>query len=260
MLDSLFIASSGLNAQQTKIDVISNNIANVNTAGYKKAKVDFADILHSQLDSSRNVNDTTITTNTVGAGVSASASEKIFTDGGLKKTNAELDLALSGNGFFEVELKDGTNAYTRTGTFKVDRDGFIVDKDGNFLSAMIQLPSDYERVYVSLDGVVSVKLPDEANPVDIGQIELVSFVNPGSLQSTGNNLYVTSESSGDPIYGKPGDMGMGVLSQGYIESSNVDYLEELTELVLAQRSYEMNSKMIQASDQIMGIINNLYRA
>jgi len=260
MIDSLFIASSGLNAQQTKIDVISNNIANVNTAGYKKGKVNFADILNSEVNTGNNINDMAITTNSIGAGVSATASEKIFTDGSLKKTNAELDLALSGNGFFEVELNNGTNAYTRAGTFKVDRDGFIVDKDGNYLSAMIQLPSDYERVYVSYEGVVSVKLPDEANPVDIGQIELVSFVNPGSLQSTGNNLYVTSESSGDPIYGKPGDMGMGVLSQGYIESSNVDYIEELTELVLAQRSYEMNSKMIQASDQIMGIINNLYRA
>ena len=260
MLDSLFIASSGLNAQQTKIDVISNNIANVNTAGYKKGKVDFADILHSEANTSRNVNEMAVTTNTIGAGVSATASEKVFTDGGLKQTNAELDVALSGNGFFEIELNDGANAYTRTGTFKIDRDGFIVDKDGHYLSAMIQLPSDYERVYISFDGVVSVKLPDEPNPVDIGQIELVSFVNPGSLQSTGNNLYVTSESSGDPIYGKPGSMGMGVLSQGYIESSNVDYIEELTELVLAQRSYEMNSKMIQASDQIMGIINNLYKA
>lgn len=260
MLDSLFIASSGLNAQQTKIDVISNNIANVNTAAYKKSKVNFADILYMQTNVTDVNNNESINKDIIGAGVSASAYEKVFTDGALKKTNAELDIAITGNGFFEIQMADGTNAYTRTGTFKVDQDGFLIDKDGNQLSSMIQVPADYENIIVSNTGVVSVKVPGEEKLLEVGQVELASFINPGSLQPTGNNLYVPTDMSGDPLNGKPGEIGVGLLSQGYIESSNVDYIEELTELVLTQRAYEMNSKMIQASDQILGIINNLYRS
>lgn len=260
MLDSLFIASSGLNAQQTKIDVISNNIANVNTAAYKKSQVNFADIMYTQTNISSSESEELVNQNVIGAGVSASTHEKVFTDGGLKKTNAELDVAITGNGFFEIQLQDGTNAYTRAGTFKLDEEGFIIDKDGNHLSSMIQVPSDYESIIISNTGIVSVKVPNEQKLVEVGQIELASFVNPGSLQPTGNNLYIPSELSSDPTYGKPGEIGVGQLSQGYIEASNVDYIEELTDLVLTQRAYEMNSKMIQASDQILGIINNLYRS
>ncbi len=260
MLDSLFIATSGLTAQQTKIDSISNNIANVNTAGYKKTKIHFSDIFYNEINVAQMQSSMNVSTNTIGAGVSAFVSDKVFTDGSLKKTNAELDVAISGNGFFEIMMGDGGSSYTRAGTFKVDKDGFLIDKDGNYLASMIQLPPDFENVFISENGVVSVKIPGENKPVEVGQIELVSFVNPGSLHSTGNNLYVTSPMSGDPIYGKPGEAGMGVLSQNYIETSNVEYNEELTDLVLAQRSYEMNSKMIQVSDQILGIINNLYRS
>ena len=260
MLDSLFIASSGLNAQQTKIDVISNNIANVNTAAYKKSKVNFADIMYNQTNVSQVDNQNVVNKNIIGAGVSASSYEKVFTDGGLKKTNAELDIAITGNGFFEIQMQDGTNAYTRAGVFKLDEQGFLIDKDGNQLSSMIQIPSDYENIVIANSGVVSVKIPNEQKLVEVGQIELASFVNPASLESVGNNMYKASGNTSDPVYGKPGETGVGMVSQGYIEASNVDYIEELTELVLTQRAYEMNSKMIQASDQILGIINNLYRS
>lgn len=259
MLDSLIIASTGLNAQQAKIDLISNNIANVNTTAYKKSKINFSDILYNQTNVSLSPNSETVKKDIIGAGVSASSSEKVFTDGSLKKTGAELDLAISGNGFFEIQKPDGTNAYTRTGTFKIDKDGFLIDKDGNFLSSMIQIPADYENIVISKTGVVSVKVPGEQSLLEVGQIELASFINPGSLEPTGNNLYIPSDLSGDPVNGRPGEIGIGSLSQGYLETSNVDYNEELTNLVLTQRAYEMNSKMIQASDQILGIINNLYR-
>ena len=260
MLDSLFIASSGLNAQQTKIDVISNNIANVNTAAYKKSKVNFADILYNQTNVTNINGERSTNTNIIGAGVAASTHEKVFTDGALKPTNAELDMAITGNGFFEIQLPDGTNGYTRTGSFKLDEEGFIIDKDGNYLSSMIQVPSDYEAIVVSNTGLVSIKVPGEQKLLEVGQIELASFINPSSLEPVGNNLYIPSNASGDPSIGKPGEIGVGQLSQGFIEASNVDYIEELTDLVLTQRAYEMNSKMIQASDQILGIINNLYRS
>lgn len=260
MLDSLYIASTGLNAQQTQIDVISNNIANVNTAAYKKSKINFSDIFYNEMSVNQSQNNQALRLDSTGAGVAASAKEKVFTDGSLKKTNSELDIAITGNGFYEIMLKDGTSAYTRTGTFKLDKDGFLVDKDGNYLSSMVQIPSDAENIIIASNGVVSVRLPNENTPIEVGQIDLALFVNPGSLQSNGNNMYLATEDSGDPVYSKPGESGIGVLSQGYVESSNVDYIEELTGLVLAQRAFEMNSKMIQASDQILGIINNLYRS
>lgn len=259
MLDSLFIAATGLNAQQTNIDVISNNIANVNTAGYKKSKVDFNDLLYKETMRHSSIQSYGEYTTVTGIGVSATNVQKVFDDGSLKETSKALDLAISGNGFFEVMMNDGTAAYTRTGIFSLNKDGYIVDKNGNYLSSMVQLPPDFEEIYVTSDGVVSVKLPLEENAVEVGRIELASFVNPNGLKPTGNNMYITTENSGDPIIAAPGEIGVGVLSQGYFEASNVEYVEELTDLMLAQRTYEMNSKMLQASDQLMSIINNLYQ-
>lgn len=259
MLDSLFIAATGLNAQQTKIDVISNNIANVNTSGYKKSRVEFNDLLYKETMHSTSVQTYGEYKTVTGIGVSATNVQKDFEDGSLKQTDRSLDLAISGNGFFELIMDDGTTAFTRTGIFSLNKDGYIVDINGNYLSSMIQLPPDTEEIYVSNNGSVSVKLPSELTPVEVGKIELASFVNQNGLKPSGNNMYVATEISGDPTIATPGEIGVGILSQGYYEASNVEYVEELTELVLAQRTYEMNSKMLQASDQLMSIINNLYQ-
>ncbi len=260
MLDSLYIATSGLNAQQLQIDTISNNIANVNTVGYKKSKMDFSDLLYKEMSAASITDTSSKAAQYIGTGVSASSNQKVFTDGNLIKTNGVLDVAINGKGFFEVTLPDNTSAYTRAGSFKLDNDGFITDKDGNKLSSMVQLPPDFEGVFISPTGDVSVKLPGDERLVNVGNIEMVSFISTDSLQAKGNSLYVATKDSGDAMTGIPGEIGLGTISQGFLESSNVEYVFELTDLVLAQRGYEMNSKMIQVSDQIMGIINNLYRS
>lgn len=260
MIDSLYIATTGLNAQQSKIDVISNNIANVSTVAYKKNTVNFQDILYKEVSLDDVASASGANAEYTGFGVSASSNEKVFTDGNLKVTNSPLDLAIIGKGFFEVSLTDGTSAFTRAGAFKLDNDGFITDKNGNRLATLVQIPADYESIYISPDGLVSVKLPNETSTLEVGRLEMSSFVNPNGLRPMGNNLYASTFESGDGIISYPGENGLGQLSQGYLESSNVEYVGELTDLVLTQRAYEMNSKMIQVSDQIMGIINNLYRS
>ena len=260
MIDSLYIATTGLNAQQSKIDAISNNIANVGTVAYKKNSVSFEDIMYREVASIDFPAVEASNTEYTGFGVTASNSEKVFTDGSLKLTNSSLDLAINGKGFFEVILPDGTSAYTRAGSFGLDGDGFITDKAGNRLANYLQIPSDYEAIYVSPDGVISIKVPNETNTIEVGRLEMSSFVNPNGLRPMGNNLYMATQESGDGIVSNPGENGLGSLSQGYLETSNVEYVDELTDLVLTQRAYEMNSKMIQVSDQIMGIINNLYRS
>lgn len=258
MIESLHIASTGMHAQQTQVDVIANNLANVNTTGFKKSKVSFEDLMYREIQ--RAGTPTAVRADqATGAGAAVADVTKVFSVGDAKKTDAPLDLAIRGDGFFEVMLPDGGYAYTRTGTFKIDNEGQLVNSDGYVLSPAVQVPVDAQDIVFGADGTVRVKLVDERELVEIGRLELARFVNPGGLGAMGDNLYLPTHESGDVIYARPGEDGAGTLAQGYLEASNVEMVEELTNLILAQRAYEINSKVVQAADELLSIVNNLRR-
>lgn len=257
MLDSLYIGATGMQAQQMNIDVVANNLANVNTAGFKRNRIDFEDLLYRAANAARTPNEATAIH--TGMGTSVAASAKIFTGGEIKKTEQPLDIAIRGQGFFEVVLPDGTFAYTRHGALRLNSDGVVVTQDGHRLTANLQMPSDAVSFTVEADGRVQALLPGEIRPVDIGQIELTSFVNPAGLKPVGDNLYVSNESSGEGLRSLPGQNGTGTLAQGFIEGSNVRLIDEMINLIVAQRAYEINSKVVQASDELLSISNGLFR-
>jgi flagellar basal-body rod protein FlgG len=259
MIESLHIAATGMHAQQVNIDVIANNLANVNTTGFKKSQVNFEDLMYRQAVSPAGLLGHPDLRNPVGLGAGVSYVGKVFVDGELETTEAPLDLAINGDGFFELILPDGTYAYSRAGSFQVDRDGMLVNPDGYLLSDMIQLPFDTEEVLIKGDGTVSVQLAGQEGLSDVGRIELAGFVNPGGLTPVGDNLFIPSHGSGDAFHGEPGQDGLGLLLQGTLESSNVKLTEELVNLLVAQRSYEINSKVIKVSDELLGIVNDLRR-
>ena len=260
MLESLSIGASGMQAQQTQIDVIANNLANSNTMGFKKSRVDFEDLMYREMQRTRGGQ---ITNNDlkhpVGVGVGIASTGKIFTTGEVKMTERALDLAIQGEGFFEVALADNSYAYTRNGALRIDADGYLTTADGYRLSGLIQVPNDAEDLSIRNDGSVLAQVADQDELVEIGNIDLVRFVNAGGLNPIGDNLYVSSEKSGDGFYGIPGEDGFGSVKQGFLEASNVNLVEEMTQLVMAQRAYEINSKVVQASDELLGIVNNLRR-
>lgn len=258
MIDSLYIGATGMHAQQTSIDVIANNLANVNTAGFKRNRVDFEDLLYRSLGPAAVTNGQTHN-GSAGLGTTIMASGKIFTDGDLKKTEQPLDLAIKGQGFFELNRPDGSSVYTRSGTFQVDPDGMIVNQDGFAFTGSLQLPPDTTRVQVQADGRVFVTTPTELKPILIGQIELVTFVNAAGLEPIGDNTYIATARSGEALRAMPGENGAGTLAQGFLESSNVKLIDEMINLVIAQRAYEINAKVVQASDEMLSITNNLYR-
>jgi len=260
MLDAMYIGAAGMQAQQTNVEVISNNLANVNTASFKKGKVSFEDLLYR--DSLRPVSSGIAgaqATGRVGLGVAVASTGKVFTDGELKQSESPLDVAIRGRGFFEVVMPDGSAAYTRAGNFQVNADGFLSTADGYLLRPSIQIPADATNVVIDTTGKVSVSLPGEKTRTDVGQIEMAVFANPGGLTALGGNLYTTSERSGDPAIGHGGDQGFGTLSQGFTEASNVKLVDEMISLVVAQRAYEVNAKVIQAADEMLGMSNNLRR-
>jgi flagellar basal-body rod protein FlgG len=259
MLDALYIGATGMNAQQLQVEAIANNLANVNTNGYKKNRVSFEDLLYRDVAGASALVDGEFASPRLGIGVAVAAAGKIFTDGELKRSDSPLDFAIRGRGFFEVLMPDGGAAYTRAGNFSVDRDGFLATADGRQLRPLIQVPSEARELVVDANGRLSALLPGERDRTDLGQIELVDFVNPGALAPIGDNLYQANERSGQPILGKPGEVGLGAIAQGFVESSNVKLVEELVSLVVAQRAYEINSKIVQASDEMLGIINGLRR-
>jgi flagellar basal-body rod protein FlgG len=259
MSDPFNIAATGLHAQEVQVDTIANNVANWNTTAYKKSRVDFEDLLYRQLASAAGLIGKPDIRNPAGVGAAVASIGKVFTQGDLKTTNRELDLAIQGSGFFELLLPDGRYAYTRAGVFQVDRDGLIVNNDGYQLSPSVQVPPDTQQVIITSRGEVLVRVPDEQDPIELGQVLLSNFVNPGGLTPTGDNLYVPSNNSGDVFVGDPGEAGLGVLAQGFLEGANVNMSEELTSLVLAQRGYEVNARVLQAADEMMQIINNLRR-
>ena len=259
MLDAFNIAATGMHTQQTNVDVIANNLANVNTVGFKKSRVDFEDMMYRQVAAASGLLTQPDMQNPVGTGASVSSVSKVFSQGEMLKTQKPYDIAIQGDGFLEVLMPDGSYAYTRTGALNVDADGMLVNGDGFQLSPLIQMPSDTKNVVIQQDGRVMAQLQGENTLTEVGRIELSRFMNAAGLTPMGDNLYVASQASGDAIYGEPGKDGYGVIAQGFLETSNVDMVEELTNLMLAQRGYEMNAKVVQATDDILGIINNLRR-
>jgi flagellar basal-body rod protein FlgG len=263
MLDSLYIGATGMQAQQANLDVIANNMANVNTAGFKRNRIDFEDLLYRALPKAASSG---ASSPAAGMGTAASGSDKLFSVGDVKQTSQPYDLAINGQGFFELTLPDGTVAYTRSGVFHLTSEGTLVSQDGYPLAAQITVPVDATAVTISSDGAVQATVPKQQKPVHLGQINLVSFLNPNGLQALGNNLYVANSrtdgsvgAAGDPQQDAPGQNGAGTLAQGYLEASNVNLIDEMVNLVIAQRAYEVNSKVVMASDQLLSIGNNLYR-
>ncbi|MBA3903437.1 MAG: flagellar basal-body rod protein FlgG [Rhodocyclaceae bacterium] len=254
MIRSLWIAKTGLDAQQTQLDIISNNLANVSTNGFKRARAVFEDLLYQTLrqpGASSSAQTQIPSGLQIGTGVRPIATERIFTQGNLTQTGNSLDVAIQGPGFFQIQLPDGTIAYTRDGAFQKDSQGQIVTSNGYTLSPAITIPSNATSVTIGTDGVVTVLQSGSPNPVQVGQIQLANFVNPGGLQSTGQNLYVETASSGTATPNTPGTNGVGLLNQGYTETSNVNVVEELVNMIQTQRAYEINSRAIQTSDQML---------
>lgn len=258
MLDSLYIAATGMYAQQINVDTISNNLANVNTPGFKRARVHFEDLMYRQLPQAGRLRGTELAPR-LGTGVSAGSISQVFSAGDLKKTEQPLDLAIRGSGFFEVTLPDGRTAYTRAGSFQLDRDGFIATVQGHRVAPAIQIPPDASALTIDAAGMVRATLPDETQPVEIGQLELAGFVNAGGLRPLGDNLYAATEQSGDAQLAKPAESGQGSIAQGFVETSNVKLVEEFVNLIIAQRAYEASSKAIQAGDEMLAITNGLRR-
>ncbi|NTS77393.1 flagellar basal-body rod protein FlgG [Catenovulum sp. SM1970] len=262
MFDALYISESGLSSQQKLIDVISNNIANMSTVGFKKSNVNFVDIVvQSEQVNTQNSTDLINEANKTiqGIGVSVGSVNVDHSAGTIKQTGNPLDLAVNGIGFFEVLQDDGGLAYSRSGRFQVDADGFIATPDGLKLNSDIRIPPDTEQLSITADGVVSVLVPGEDGLVELGEIELVRFNSPSQLQAIGEGVYQATDASGDPTYGQPGELGLGDLIQGATEMSNVSMNEEMVNLMMAQRGYQLNARILQVSDQMMETINNLRR-
>lgn len=258
MQNSLYVGATGMAAQQSYIDAIANNLANVNTPAYKKTRVSFQDIYLGALEQSAAGAGSDLQRPS-GAGAVALLLGKQFSTGQLKKTDVPTDLAINGDGLVELVMPDGSTAYTRSLSLQVTRDGLLANADGYPLHQQVQVPLDATAMQIDATGKVTVSLPNEKAPVEAGQIELVRFVNPAGLAPIGDSLYGGSDKAGDALRGKAGDAGFGTLSQGYTEASNVQMVEEMVGLTLAQRAYEVNAKIIQASDEMLGIVNGLRR-
>ena len=262
MLRSLFTAATGMIAQQTQVDVTSHNIANVNTMGYKKNRAEFADLMYQVMSYAGTPTSTTTTHPTgieVGLGVRPQAITKIHSQGYFKETGNNLDMVIAGNGFFQVQMPDGTTAYTRNGAWKLDSDGNIVNDDGLQLVPNIPIQADATQISIGIDGTVSVLQPGAQEMQQVGQIEIVNFINPAGLHSSGDNLFLETGASGAPIIGIAGQDGLGQIKQGFVEMSNVQLVEEMTELITGQRAYEANSKAITTSDAMLQTTNELKR-
>lgn len=255
MMRSLWIAKTGLDAQQLNLDVISNNLANVSTNGFKRSRAVFEDLLYQTMrqPGAQSTQTTQVPSGlTLGTGARPVSTERIYTQGSLQKTENPLDMAINGPGFFQIQMPDGTLAYTRDGAFQKDNTGQIVTSSGYPLSPAITIPQNATSLSISRDGVVSVTLPGATAPTQLGTVQLATFINVGGLQSVGENLFIETASSGAPTPNTPGLNGTGLVNQGYVETSNVNVAEELVTMIQAQRAYEVNSKVITTSDAMLG--------
>jgi flagellar basal-body rod protein FlgG len=254
MIRSLWIAKTGMEAQQTQLDTISHNLANVATNGFKRSHAVFEDLIYQNLRQSgaNTTEQTQLPTGLqVGLGVRPVASSRVYSQGNLQQTTNNLDLAIKGNGFFQIQQPDGTTAYTRDGSFQLDANGQIVTNNGYTLLPGITIPPNAQSLTIGNDGTVSVTLAGNPAPQSVGQIQLANFVNPAGLDPKGQNLFTETASSGTPNAGAPNANGLGALQQGYVETSNVNVVEELVAMIQTQRAYELNSKAVQTSDQML---------
>ena len=263
MIRALYSAASGMTAQQLNVDNIANNLANANTVGYKSRRAEFQDLLYQSVvqPGSAAGQQTVVPTGLqIGMGTRPSSNEIIFTEGSFAETNNPLDLVIEGLGFFQVRRPSGELAYTRAGAFHLNRDGNIVTPDGDPLEPQITLPADAQQISIGKDGTVSYTQPSQTAAQQAGQIQLANFQNPAGLNSLGGNLYTPTDASGQPIVGTPGGQeGLGAVLQGYQEQSNVSVVAEFINLIVAQRAYEANTKVVQAADNMYQQINNLVR-
>ena len=259
MNPALWAAKTGLDAQQTRMTVTSNNLANVNTSGFKKGRAVFEDLLYQnvkQVGASTSQDTQSPSGLSLGTGVRVVATEKNYTQGNLVQTNNSLDLAINGRGFFQIQLPDGTLGYTRDGSFQANAQGELVTSNGYRVQPGINIPSGAQSVSIGADGVITVQLAGQSSPTQVGSVQLVDFVNPAGLQPRGENLLLESASSGPAQTGTPGLNGLGLLVQGNLESSNVNVVEELVNMIETQRAYEMNSKAIATTDQMLEYVSN----
>ncbi|MDE2400258.1 MAG: flagellar basal-body rod protein FlgG [Burkholderiales bacterium] len=254
MMRSLWISKSGMEAQQTQLDHISHNLANSSTNGFKRAHAVFEDLMYQNLrQSGANSSEQTVlpTGLQVGLGVRPVATSRQFTQGNLQQTNNNLDVAIKGNGFFQITMPDGTTGYSRDGSFQVDSQGQLVTNNGYQVQPGITVPANATSVTVAADGTVTAALPGQTTPQNLGQIQLATFINPAGLEPRGENLFTETPSSGTPQTAAPGSNNNGTLAQGFVETSNVNVVEELVTMIQTQRAYELNSKAIQTSDQML---------
>ncbi len=260
MLRSLWTGTTGMHTQQLNIDVIANNLANVSTTGFKKSRADFQDLLYQTLKvpGSQTSTDTESPTGIlIGLGVKPAAVTKVFTQGDLILTENELDIAIEGNGFLQVEMPNGNTSYTRSGALKRDSNGRLTNSDGYPILPSITIPDGAQQITISETGLVSAIIGDDTESTELGSLELAGFTNNAGLAAIGKNLFDESAASGTPQIGTPGDDGYGTLLQTYLEGSNVNIVEELASMITTQRAYEINSKTIQTSDEMMQTTNNL---
>jgi len=259
MFDALYVGATGMRGQQLQIDTIAHNLANLNTVGYRRSITSFAEISSAlSVSEIAAIASPNSLVHARGAGSMAQVTLSSLA-GELKSTGEPLDIAIDGLGFMEVVRADGTPAYTRAGKLKIDADGMLALADGSVLAAQIQIPTDAEEVRIATDGRVMVVSGPDGDAVEVGRIELVTVPNPAALRAIGDNLFVASAQAGEPQTASPGELGLGTLRQGYLESSNVQMADELVTLMLAQRAFEMNARVVQAADQMMSITNSLYR-
>lgn len=262
MIRALFTAATGMQSQQLNVDVIAHNLANVNTTGFKRSRADFQDLLYQTLrqPGASSSSQTEIPTGIqLGLGSRTAAVQRLFLQGDFQLTQNQLDVAIDGDGFFQILQPNGQVAYTRAGAFKLDSQGRIVSSDGLPLEPEITIPNDATGITIGSDGIVSVIQPGNVTPQQVGQIRVVNFANPAGLSGLGRSLFQNTTASGEPIEGVPGTDGLGQLSQGFLEISNVSVVEEMVNLITGQRAYEINSRAIQAADEMLQTSTNLRR-
>lgn len=265
MFDALYIGATGMQAQQLHVDTIANNLANVNTPGFKKARVSFTDLMMSEASRQTSAPADQARGNllaplgSTGVGVGVNALGKLFEPGAMNPTGSSWDVAIEGDGFVEVQLPDGGTAYSRGGSTKVNNEGVLVSQSGHPFKPGITIPATATSVAIAPDGTVSVTTPQQPKPTPVGQLQMVRFANPMGLIAQGDNLYRSSDASGEPMAGQAGQEGIGSMRQGFLEASNVKMVDEMVSLMVAQRAYQASVKVVQASDELLGMVNNLRR-
>jgi flagellar basal-body rod protein FlgG len=260
MIRALYTAASGMDAQQTNIDNVAHNLANVNTTGFKKSRVEFEDLVYQEVRAAGSAASATTEAPVgleMGLGTRAVATARDFSAGNMRSTGGPLDLAIQGDGFFKIAMPDGTDAYTRAGTFHLDAQGSIVTAEGYALEPGISIPTNATSISISNDGVVSATIPGQTATQELGTIEIATFPNAGGLRPLGGNLFQPTTASGDEEVGSPGTDARGTLQQGFLEDSNVSVVEEMVNMIIGQRAYEANSRVVKAADEMLGQVNNL---